>query len=249
MPSNGIAKEKIVSVLEKISEIKHPRMIISFSLDGPKEIHNKIRGLKCYEKVLESYEKVREITKKDKKIEVFLESTISSYNIEHLEEFLKEKLKKNKITITIAHDAYLYNNIGNNQIKVDVKNLNKIKRIVDLIEKKKKRLSPEVIEKIYVKNIIKFVKNPKKMFFPCKAFRSCFSINQFGDVIPCLMWGYNLGNLRNYEYDIKRIWNSVEAKKVRKIISRGKCPNCWTPCEAYPSIASGVLSNPLRIFI
>jgi hypothetical protein len=32
---------------------------------------------------------------------------------------------------------------------------------------------------------------------------------------------------------------------VRRAVAEGKCPNCWTPCEAYPAI--GV--SPVRSLI
>jgi radical SAM protein with 4Fe4S-binding SPASM domain len=64
-----------------------------------------------------------------------------------------------------------------------------------------------------------------------------------GNVYPCTVFDRKLGNIRDYNYDLKKILTSETAKKVRKEIEADRCPQCWTPCEAHQMI----LSNWLKL--
>ena len=45
-----------------------------------------------------------------------------------------------------------------------------------------------------------------------------------------------IGNIKDYDFDLKKMLSDGEAVKVRDEISKGICPHCWTPCEAYQTI-------------
>jgi hypothetical protein len=60
-------------------------------------------------------------------------------------------------------------------------------------------------------------------------------------VFPCTIYEKKLGNLRNADFDLGRIWRSAEARTLQKEIWDYKCPQCWTPCEAYQSIMGNLL--------
>lgn len=75
----------------------------------------------------------------------------------------------------------------------------------------------------------------------CSALMSSCFLSETGDVYPCSIWGRSLGNIRSSNYDLLPLLNSPEARKLRERVLAKDCPNCWTPCEAYPSILSGAL--------
>ena len=70
----------------------------------------------------------------------------------------------------------------------------------------------------------------------CHALRASCFIGPDGIVYPRSTWDRPLGNLREYDYDLKRIWNSDEARRVQREVLEERCPHCWTPCEAYQSL-------------
>jgi radical SAM protein with 4Fe4S-binding SPASM domain len=70
----------------------------------------------------------------------------------------------------------------------------------------------------------------------CHALRASCFIGPDGTVYPCSTWDRPLGNLREHDYNLERIWNSDEARRVQREIWEGQCPHCWTPCEAYQSL-------------
>jgi MoaA/NifB/PqqE/SkfB family radical SAM enzyme len=244
IPSNGLATDSIINTVKKIMETKNNlRIIITFSIDGPKEIHNKIRGLDSYDKVWNTYFKLKDLTKNDKRFQIGIETTISKENMHFLEKYLESIIQKHSphLTLTIAHNASLYKNERGGDLSP--KNIEEVKKITGVLMRNKKLFSPQdIIERIYLKNIMRYLKNPKKRVIPCAAFNASFSINQEGYILPCLMWGERVGDLRGNDYDSLKILNSKKAREIKKLIKNEKCPNCWTPCEAYQSI----IWNPIR---
>ena len=245
--SNGLARDRIIPIVKKIMEIKHPDIIITISIDGPESTHDRIRGLKgAYRQSMGTYKELKELTKDDEKFSIAIETTLSKENLDSLPPFLKELIKKtDKLPPPLPHNAALYHNENNAQLFP--KDQKKTKDILSLAIKTKRITSPQdVIERIFIKKVLGYIQNQKKQVMPCVAFRASFSLDQFGNVMPCLMWGYKVRNVRDFSYSILSILNSEDAKRVRAMIKNKKCPNCWTPCEAYQSIISELLS--FRIF-
>ena len=157
-------------------------------------------------------------------------------------------LKDNSIHLALTSPPYwTLKRYNENNAQLFPKDQKKTKDILSLAIKTKRITSPQdVIERIFIKKVLGYIQNQKKQVMPCVAFRASFSLDQFGNVMPCLMWGYKVRNVRDFSYSILSILNSEDAKRVRAMIKNKKCPNCWTPCEAYQSIISELLS--FRIF-
>lgn len=239
IPSNGLLEEKIASAVEKVMALDSlPEIYLTFSLDGPPQVHDAIRGVKgAYGKTWQTYEGIKRLTAGDKRFHIGLETTLSRLNIDSAEAFLKELLGQgHSVTLTIAHNADLYGNQEEGEL-LPVGDAKKISAILEAVtESLSKRKPEELVEKIYLKHIPRFLADQKKQVFPCTALRASFAINAFGEVSPCLMWGEKIGNLRDTQLDPMKIWNSEKAEEVRGLIQKNRCPNCWTPCEAYQSI-------------
>jgi hypothetical protein len=59
----------------------------------------------------------------------------------------------------------------------------------------------------------------------------------YGDIWACCTLGYDkpMGNLRDYDYNFQKLWNSAEAKRVRTYIRAGHC-NCPMANQTYSNI-------------
>ena len=96
-----------------------------------------------------------------------------------------------------------------------------------------------LLEYVYLKNVRNYLLSGKSPY-KCKSGRiSCF-IDPTGDVYPCTGINAVLGNLRDNNYDLSRILSNETASAWNEKISKGKCPHCWTPCEAYQNILSNL---------
>lgn len=238
--SNGLLTNKVLDILNTLPDFP---MVINFSIDGPKEIHDNIRGFKgAFEKTWKTYLEALEIKKKRKNLWVGFETTISTLNIDYIKEFLKEKIfQGHKPTLTFAQEGNLYTNLGMKQISPKA-HIQKIKDIKGIVENNLKPFCPtDYIEKTFLKNTIPFLEGKTKQPYKCVAGTRALSINPFGEVFPCLIWGKPLGDLRQNQYNIKKILKQPAIKEARKLIKAKQCPNCWTPCEAYQSIITDVL--------
>ena len=87
-----------------------------------------------------------------------------------------------------------------------------------------------------------YLKHTKKYLFTdktpmsCHALRSTCFIDPSGYVYPCGMYSKSIANLREYNYDLRAIWDLSKTRNLQKEIESKQCPHCWTPCEAYPTI-------------
>ena len=244
LTTNGLLVNKILKDVKEISEIGIPRFIVVVSLDGPEEIHDKIRGIKGnWNKALKVFETLKNLSEFKKNFHTYFGYTISQYNlglIEKTVESVKEKIDVsiNDFHFNIYHVSSLY--YGNNGGKVLEK---KFLKDVEYVLKEKKNLGIiPFIESKYLKLIKKYFTTGMSPV-PCRALTSSCFIDPQGNVYPCTHWGMKLGNLRESNYDLKKLWNSKKANEARKLIKKNKCPGCWTPCEAYQTI----LGNILRI--
>ena len=70
-------------------------------------------------------------------------------------------------------------------------------------------------------------------------------LDSYGNVFPSIMWNKKIGNIRDVEYDLSRLWNNADAEMARSDIKEGKDPENWTACEAYQSIIGDIFHTLL----
>ena len=240
-PCNGLMPERVYSVYKEIAE-KAPKNIevyVTLSLDGPEKVHDYMRGTPgAYKNVMKAFRLLKPLEKKHRNFHVNFQATITRYNINQFKkhfDFIQSLSDFN--IITFEHEAELFKNIGKDFSKASKKEYNK--KLMDNLQyviRKIKVSSPQrVIQSIYLKLAIKYVKT-KKLPIPCASSFASITVDSFGDVIPCAFVGKPAGNVRKYKYDLKKILSSKLAKEMQAKIKAGKCPTCWMNCEAYPSI-------------
>jgi len=246
LTTNGLLCDKIISDVKKIIKLNIPKIIVVVSLDGPKDIHEKIKGVDgSWKKSIETFKKLRKLSKENQKLQNYFGYTISSYNTGMVNQTIKAVKNEIDVNLTdfhfnIFHDSPLY--YGKLE-GGDIKGLqNNIQKEIDMILKGKKGINPiSLLEKQYLKNIEKYFeqgKNPLK----CKSLTSSCFISPNGDVYPCTIFNKKLGNLRDFNYNLKEIWKSDYANYVRKLIKENNCDGCWTPCEAYQTILGNIFN-------
>lgn len=248
LTTNGLLGDKIVETVKNISELGYPKFTVVVSLDGPKEVHDEIRGVDGnWEKAVKLYRKLRQLSQNKRNFHTFFGYTISEYNKDLIKEtFAAVKKRINGITMNdfhfnIYHSSFYYGNEPESSSE-DFKR--KIPSKIEDVLKQKNNLSPiSSLEKKYLEFTEKYLKDGTSPL-PCKSLMSSCFIRPNGDVYPCTHYNKKLGNLRQYSYKLNEIWKSEKAEKARRQIKSGKCPGCWTPCEAYQTI----LGNIPRIY-
>jgi MoaA/NifB/PqqE/SkfB family radical SAM enzyme len=238
IPTNGLLVERILKYINHMKSIEGPDISISFSLDGPPSIHNEQRGISgAYEITWKSYIEASKLVQNNKRFHIHLETTISSHNIQYLRPFFEELLNDgHNLIVTVAHDAYLYKNTGNKNISLNP-NDRTTRELFSFLYDYYSWLRPvDILNKAFIRRLPHFLENGNKQVLPCAALKCSFALNPYGGVLPCLMWGKVLGNVRDSNLSITAILNTTYARDIRRQIMESKCPNCWTPCEAIQTI-------------
>jgi len=242
-PTNGYLTEKIVRGVKRIVEMRPPKLIITVSVDGDEALNDQIRGKKGgWRKQIETYKRLYEIPH----VEVFLGMTLSKFNWDQYEsafEAAKKEcswLKPTDFHMNIAHEsAHFYGNTENDTL-VKYKPL-----IREQIERYKNHrgfhFNPVAyIERRYLKHVESYL-DTEITPMRCQAMTSSCFVDPWGNIYPCGMYDAKIANLRDYNFDLQKIWNLPQAIKLQKEIWEYVCPQCWTPCEAYQSILGNLL--------
>jgi radical SAM protein with 4Fe4S-binding SPASM domain len=228
---------------------------LMLSLDGPKEVHNQIRGSDgCFDTLMAGIEEINKYKKmyKKKKPYVFMLSTISRDNA-HLLDKTFDTVNGLDIDLLVvyyswfttkeigeAHSAVFKRHLGceaiawkgwlNTFSKIDVDSLvNKVKEI----KKKKYPFEYMFIPDLSDKDTATYYKNPSELF----KFDKCISpwttteIMPNGDVTFCRDYpDFIIGNIT--KEPLLSIFNGEQAKKFRKALkdNGGLFPICSRCC-------------------
>ena len=75
-----------------------------------------------------------------------------------------------------------------------------------------------------------------------RSMEASLFMDSFGNIYPSIMWDRKIGNIKDANYDLSKLWNNDIAKEIRNEIKSGKEPSQWTSCEAYQTLTGNVLS-------
>jgi radical SAM protein with 4Fe4S-binding SPASM domain len=224
--TNGSYARHAIKLAEHVKAY-HPKkdLTISISIDHLPAIHDKNRGLSgLCRKALNLYSQIEAL--KSDKIKGVVNITIALFNMGDVKEIYKY-LKKNGVkAITVG---------AIRKKRITLRESSGILRAymeIDLLlraEKKSGNLGRNTFGNlIYSKNavmreeIIKTIME-NRYISPCYAGKLTGVIYPDGTVYPCEMLESCMGSLREYGHDLKRVWDSKDAREIRKKIMESKC--------------------------
>ncbi|MGD0728675.1 MAG: radical SAM protein [Candidatus Micrarchaeaceae archaeon] len=248
MPTNSLCNQDMVErKLREILALGIPRVAVTVSLDGYREMHDKIRGIPGnYDKAIAMFKRLKELKKEYNNLYFVFGYTLSKFN---KGEFAKtyEEVKKdipdiryNDFHINLAQVSGNYYNNASDDIRANNP------EIVGELENILKHRQFEVgviplIEGAFTRKLVEYAKtghSPMKS----RSLEASLFMDSFGNVYPSIMWDQKIGNVRDVSYDLSKLWNNELAQKVRTDIKEGKEPNQWTSCEAYQILTGSMLS-------
>jgi MoaA/NifB/PqqE/SkfB family radical SAM enzyme len=220
-----------------------PKLSITISLDGYRELHDRIRGVDgAFDKAIQLARELRELQKEYKNLFFIFGYTISKYNVGMLEktyQCLRNELPevtRNDIHINVAQKSDIYYNNSSLDIGADrTAILEELRNFVNGRRREYDAIS--VLEEIFLRNLVKYVETGRSPMKSRSLDASLF-MDSYGTVFPSIMWDMHIGSIRDTAYSLDPIWNSDAAKLARKKILEGKEPEAWTACEAYQSIVA-----------
>lgn len=226
--SNGMLPEQIERQTRKIlSKLpKHVSAYWSFSLDGPRGIHDEIRGREgCFDSLMDSVRRLKPLKELHPKFDLGFNATIGHLNFKHVHEIqqISDELGIG-VGYTTANvvDAYIDSARSPHDFALHEEDKSELISFFRGLDQK--------YPNPYWRMVVHMLRGGHRTL-TCLARQQGVLIDGDGSVYHCGQSSrLALGNI--YEKPFREIWHSVQARKVSFKIWK-ECRNCLTNC--YPA--------------
>jgi MoaA/NifB/PqqE/SkfB family radical SAM enzyme len=239
-PTTGWFGDKTVSLVDRTLARGVGRLMVTISLDGPKALHEELRGLPgSFEKGIETYRRLRGIRKPN--FQTVIGMTLMAKNatrvddtIAAIREYIPD-FQRSELHLNVGHESgHFFDNLGSSSVETPRAAI--LRAIDEHRRLNGKRLHPVMfLEDRYQALVGKYMETGKSPL-PCSALSTSCFIDAYWNLYPCSIWSEKVGNLRDSQFDLAALWASDRRKQLREDVVSENCSHCWTPCEAYPTI-------------
>jgi len=248
-PTNGFLTDTIVAAVQRIARQSPARIIVTVSIDGDESLNDELRGIKGgYRRQIETFRALRGI----RGVRPVFGMTLSRGNVGRFEETFRAcQQDVGDLTIDDFHlnvaqvSAHYYGNAANAGVLAERDATRR-----ELHVYRSMRGLPTSfaawLENRYLRHLDDYLATSRTPM-PCHSLRSSCFIDPWGTVYPCITYDRPIGSLRETDMRLTPIWESAEARQLQAEIWRGDCPQCWTACEAYPTLLGHLLRPRQRL--
>jgi MoaA/NifB/PqqE/SkfB family radical SAM enzyme len=243
IPTNGLLKGRIPEMVRQITlHCKKAQIVINLSIDEIGEKHDTIRGVQDnYAKALETFSALKSIDLAN--LSIGIHTVISKFNVTRIPEIYRHlrTLNPDSYITEIAEEREELNTIG-----ADISpEYQDYANAVDFLTKELKEDGFNRIGnitrafRIQYYQMVKQILKEHRQIIPCYSGFASAQIAPDGDVWMCCIKAESIGNLRDVNYDFKKVWFSEKAKILRQCIKNGEC---------YCPLANASYTNMLHNF-
>jgi MoaA/NifB/PqqE/SkfB family radical SAM enzyme len=267
-PTNGIATTRVAEMVTEIRRTVRARLVVSVSIDGPPELNDRLRGIRNdFAHAVDTFASVRRLLGPDNGFigmtlhghrascghttSELVEQTFAAIN-EALQAQAETAIGWSEFHLNIPHlSPHYYGNTGS-EAKDGFGGAAHRAEIRDALKlaAAKPRSHPwspmSTIERIYRAEAAQYLVGGRTSI-RCSALLSTVYLSEKGEVYPCTIWDQPLGNVRTTAFALMPIIEAARRNGVRQAVADQKCPNCWSPCEAYPAIAASPVRSLLAL--
>lgn len=251
LPTNGLLPTKIYRDTEAILR-NSPNSVVTvkLSLDGPEDLHDQLRGVEgAYQKMLFCYQTLVPLLKKYPNFELGINTVFCAANQDRMTETIGMVGKLDQIrTHTISLIRGQVRDDGLKQV-----DLKKYQAACELLGSNLREAQAarygfrggelKAAQDIIQRRLIYETSVQDRQLVPCQAGKLTAVITETGDVYPCESFKDKLGNVRQSDYDVRKILNGKQGKKVKAAIKREKC-YCTHECYMMMNILFGPSQYP-----
>ncbi len=223
--TNGFLTAKILSALEEICpqmKKKELDIVLVFAMDGIGQLHDKIRNVKNgWQKLEASIKGAKKIRDRYGNMIIGLKTTVLPANIDALNA-ITEYAEQNGLFTIISPCIITDNRYNNTDLREELlfneENMGKMIRFYE---------NPHFKWSYHREVLLDYLKN-HEIAKPCSAGFNYYFVRSNGDVFPCPLIKYSLGNHK--ETSIGTILSSAAARNFRKNIGGFReCRSCTEP--------------------
>lgn len=243
IPTHGFNPGRIAEMAEKIL-INCPRSVanFSFSIDGLRQTHEEISQIPgSFDKVIESAQKVSQLSEKYSNMSVQGICVVSNKNYNEvldLAKLLQESVPKLTLMPTPLRGEPLNPDLRPPSREEWLRLMKELEPIID--SSKEKNLSFPLdryfarSRRRYLDKVTADIIETDKQPFQCTAGDTIGVMEPDGRIKLCeLKLAIDVGNLRDHNYEFRKVWFSPEADKVREKV---KTCSCFHGCFLGPSL-------------
>lgn len=248
--TNGQMQDEIVRQVELIcQQDKFKVYSLSFSIDGFEEHSDEVRGKGTFKRSVETWKECKKIAAKYGNLEMNFCTTINSVNQDSLPDFFKWGLKEmhpDRIALLKIRQSPR----GGEHLKdVDVAHYDAARAVISDATRDGKLGDvnhPGSYLFFSATNYISKTLRTGKRSFYCYAGKHGAWVDYNGDINVCEIFpdakvageAFKLGNIRDYDMDFLKLWNSENALNIKKMVNKhGKCAACTHETEGFvPSL-------------
>ena len=230
-PTNGSRPDKAIEAAVAARDHTAAKVIITVSLDGPRDVHDGIRGIPgAWDAAIDTFARLRALDG----VDVVLGLTITPDNAGAIERTWAAArarlgvLGRDELHVNVAqHSAHFYGNTASTLASpADVE---RALAFVDRVPR-----SPfDLMERAYRALVPRFLEQ-RGSPVRCQSLSASAFLDPWGTVYPCITEDRPLGKLADHGWSFAAMWPHLA--EAAEDMAEGRCAGCWTPCEAYQSL-------------
>jgi MoaA/NifB/PqqE/SkfB family radical SAM enzyme len=246
-PTNGLLPEVIKDRTEQILK-QCPQSIVAvkLSMDGLYLDHDALRNTPgSFEKTMATYHLLKGLPEAYPNFELGVNTVFCSENQEKMDEIIDfvnsmEGIKTHTISLIRGNlSESRFKNIDYRKYSHAIERLeNNLKASLSSIYRFK-GAKIKAAQDILQRRLINRTMLDQKRLIPCYAGRLNLVLSENGDVSPCEILTETFGNVRDHDYNIRKVVQSDNAKKIIDSIMNKKC---YCTHECY--FITNILFNP-----
>ena len=226
--TNGLLKDRILAAVRGIAKAE-PNVGVAVSLDGPADIHDRLRGVRgAYDKALATVKALQDAGCGNLR----LAFTATPVNVRYLQGAYEQARDMGvQFTCAIEHGSphYFHTEAPKQGLRAD----ELCAQLEPVIRSELRSFSPKRWARAYFMLGLYEFSAGRGRLLPCRAGRDFFFMDPSGEVYTCNAAPFAMGNLREQEFD--ELWNSSQAVDARR--QAGQCEaGCWMICTARTAI-------------
>jgi len=231
LPTNGLLPEVIYKNTAAILE-NCPESIVTvkLSLDGLEPVHDELRCVPgAFQKTLATYELLAGLVEQYENFELGINTVFCAVNQDRMEEII------DFVSTLKAAETHTVSLIRGDVRDGNLKRVNQQKYLqtVAVLEANLKSKQAagyrfrgariKSAQDIVQRRLIHRTKVEQQQVIPCSAGRLTVVVTESGDVYPCESFAGHLGNIKEFDYNLRQILRSERAAEVVAAIQRKEC--------------------------
>jgi MoaA/NifB/PqqE/SkfB family radical SAM enzyme len=204
------------------------QLIINLSLDGIGDKHDLIRGVVGnFEKFERTLHALLDLRDRLPNLALGIHTVVSVFSVANLDEILAyaDRSGADQFITEIAEPRVELDTVGLPITPSREDYRKAIDRLIAHVEQRRYRGIARITEAFRVRyyRLVKRILDEEDQVIPCYAGWASAHIYADGTVWPCCVRADKLGNLREHNYDFRRIWFGEKIKEVRRSIAAKEC--------------------------